>query len=142
MSSMLERPKGMKMTQSAVETTLQNEVDQIANQYFDLVYTNELAILDRIFDGNAHRYGKTEAGDVLLWPIARYRAVLASGQSPQQLGAPREQEILARDFASQKIGIGRTSDSEVMPITTNGFFGAARDRLPLSAIDPLDSPNW
>ena len=39
-----------------------------------------------------------------------------------------------------KIGIGRTNNSEVMPITTNGFFGAARDRLPLSAIDPLDSP--
>lgn len=39
-----------------------------------------------------------------------------------------------------KIGIGRTADSVVVPITTNGFFGAARDRIPLSAIDPLDSP--
>ena len=65
-----------------------------------MVYTNDLAILDRIFDGNAHLYGKNEAGEVLLWPIARYRAVLASRQSPEKLGAPRQQEILARDFAS------------------------------------------
>lgn len=39
-----------------------------------------------------------------------------------------------------RIGIGRTEDSLIVPITTNGFFGAARDRIPLSAIDPLDSP--
>ena len=92
--------KGITMTQPTTEKTLQDEVDDIANQYFDLVYTNDLAILDRIFDGNAHLYGRNEAGEVLLWPIARYRAVLASRQSPQKLGAPREQEILARDFAS------------------------------------------
>lgn len=39
------------------------------------------------------------------------------------------------------IGISRTADSVIVPITTNGFFGAARDRIPLSAIDPLDSPH-
>lgn len=39
-----------------------------------------------------------------------------------------------------KIGIGRTVDSVLVPITTNGFFGAARDRLPISAIDVLESP--
>lgn len=88
------------MTQPTTEETLQDEVDDIASQYFDLVYTNDLAILDQIFDGNAHLYGRNEAGEVLLWPIAQYRAVLASRQSPQKLGAPREQEILARDFAS------------------------------------------
>jgi aldoxime dehydratase len=27
------------------------------------------------------------------------------------------------------------------PMTTNGYFGAARDRLPISAIDPLDAPH-
>jgi Putative lumazine-binding len=68
------------MTQASTETAVQTEIDDVANQYFDMVYTNDLAILDRIFDGNAHLYGKNEAGEVLLWPIARYRAVLASRQ--------------------------------------------------------------
>ncbi|MDX3975515.1 phenylacetaldoxime dehydratase family protein [Shinella sp.] len=40
-----------------------------------------------------------------------------------------------------RVGIGRTADSEIVPITTNGFFGAARDRIPLSAIDILQSPH-
>ncbi len=39
-----------------------------------------------------------------------------------------------------KIGFARTADSTIEPMTTNGYFGAARDRIPVSAIDPLDSP--
>lgn len=39
-----------------------------------------------------------------------------------------------------KIGIGRTENSTIVPITDNGYFGAARDRIPLSAIDLLESP--
>ncbi len=39
-----------------------------------------------------------------------------------------------------RVGFGCTSDSVIVPITTNGYFGAARDRLPVSAIDELLSP--
>jgi aldoxime dehydratase len=39
-----------------------------------------------------------------------------------------------------KIGLARTPDASIESMTTNGYFGAARDRIPLSAIDPLDSP--
>lgn len=39
-----------------------------------------------------------------------------------------------------RVGIGRTQDSEIVSINQNGYFGAARDRLPISAIDPLESP--
>lgn len=39
-----------------------------------------------------------------------------------------------------KIGFARTAGSSIEPMTTNGYFGAARDRIPVSAIDPLDSP--
>src|SRR5690606_9147903 len=39
-----------------------------------------------------------------------------------------------------RIGFGRTPDTVIVPITNNGFFGAARDRLPVSAIDPLHAP--
>lgn len=40
-----------------------------------------------------------------------------------------------------RVGIGRTANSVIVPITTNGYFGAARDRLPISAIDRLESPH-
>lgn len=39
-----------------------------------------------------------------------------------------------------KIGFARTAGSSIESMTTNGYFGAARDRIPVSAIDPLDSP--
>lgn len=50
----------------------------------------------------------------------------------------RHETIYSEDW--YRIGIGRTAKSTIVPITTNGFFGAARDRIPLSAIDVLDSP--
>jgi aldoxime dehydratase len=40
-----------------------------------------------------------------------------------------------------RIGFGRTADSTIVPITKNGYFGAARDRVPVSAIDTLESPH-
>ncbi len=39
-----------------------------------------------------------------------------------------------------QVGFARTEGAVIVPITTNGFFGAARDRLPLSAVDGLESP--
>ena len=39
-----------------------------------------------------------------------------------------------------RIGLSRIPGSVIVPMTTNGYFGAARDRIPLSAIDRLESP--
>lgn len=39
-----------------------------------------------------------------------------------------------------RVGFSRTPDTVIVPITDNGFFGAARDRLPISAVDVLESP--
>ncbi|MFG1361649.1 phenylacetaldoxime dehydratase family protein [Xanthobacter versatilis] len=38
------------------------------------------------------------------------------------------------------IGLARTPGATRVPITTNGYFGAMRDRMPVSAIDTLESP--
>lgn len=38
-----------------------------------------------------------------------------------------------------RIGFGRCPDTQVVLMTTNGYFGAARDRFPVSAVDPLVS---
>ncbi|MFC0267869.1 phenylacetaldoxime dehydratase family protein [Kushneria aurantia] len=36
-----------------------------------------------------------------------------------------------------RIGLALCSDSELVPMNTNGYFGAARDRLPISSVDSL-----
>lgn len=45
-------------------------------------------------------------------------------------------------FAEQyyRVGVARTNDSEMAETYTAGYFGAMRDRLPISAIDALESP--
>lgn len=40
---------------------------------------------------------------------------------------------------SYRIGLGRLYGTAIEHMTTNGYFGAARDRFPISAIDPLES---
>lgn len=96
-----------------------SDIVSLVGDYFRLLHTNDLAIVDRIFDGNAHLYGRGETGDVVLWSIARYRQILAGRQSPESLGAAREEEILALDFASTtqalakvrvRIGVNRFLD--------------------------------
>ncbi|RYF60954.1 MAG: phenylacetaldoxime dehydratase family protein [Comamonadaceae bacterium] len=50
----------------------------------------------------------------------------------------RHETVFSRDY--YRIGLGRTPDTEIVQITDNGYFGAARDRLPISAVDQLASP--
>jgi len=64
-----------------------------------------------------------------------------------QVGIWREAMVVPYDRhetiysgSGYKIGLARTPDASIESMTTNGYFGAARDRLPLSAIDPFDSP--
>ena len=74
-------------------------VTELVERYFDLLYTSDLELFDRVFDGQAQLYGLANGAPV-VWPAARYRAIIKGRESPQVLGAKREQEILQLDFAS------------------------------------------
>ena len=58
----------------------------------------------------------------------------------EQLACPYDRHETIYSDPGYRIGLGRTPDATLVPTTTNGYFGAARDRIPLSAIDPLDAP--
>lgn len=83
----------------------------------------------------------SNASSLVAWFKSADRLSDAVGAWRETISVPYDRHETIYSEPWYKIGIGRTSHSEVMPITTNGFFGAARDRLPLSAIDPLDSPH-
>ncbi|GAA4263374.1 phenylacetaldoxime dehydratase family protein [Dactylosporangium darangshiense] len=55
----------------------------------------------------------------------------------EHLACPYDRHETIYSDPKYRIGLGRTPDAEIVPITTNGYFGAARDRIPLSAIDEL-----
>lgn len=81
-----------------------------------------------------------QSSPLLAWMASEDRLSGPFGCWRETISVPydRHETIYSENW--YRIGIGRTTDSVVVPITTNGFFGAARDRIPLSAIDPLESP--
>lgn len=74
-------------------------VTELVERYFDLLYTSDLGLFDQVFDSQAQLYGLANGAPV-VWPAAKYRAIIKGRESPQVLGAKREQEILQVDFAS------------------------------------------
>lgn len=58
----------------------------------------------------------------------------------ETISVPYDRHETIYSESRYRIGLARTPDSMIVSMTTNGYFGAARDRIPLSAIDPLDSP--
>lgn len=68
---------------------------------------------------------------------------LASGDAgywKETIAVPYDRHETIYSAPHYKIGFARTPNSSIESMTTNGYFGAARDRIPISAIDPLESP--
>lgn len=58
----------------------------------------------------------------------------------ETLVCPYDRHETVYSHEHYRIGFGRTPDTEIVGMTDNGYFGAARDRIPASAIDELESP--
>jgi hypothetical protein len=80
-------------------TDLPQGASALVERYFDLLYTNDITIFGDVFAEQAHLYGLVN-GAPLVWPVAQYRDLLSRRESPKAQGAPRENEILAIDRAS------------------------------------------
>lgn len=68
-------------------------------RYFDLHYTADTRLFDRVFRASAQLHGFRE-GALKVWTAAAYRAALESRLSPERQGAPRQEEILMIDVVS------------------------------------------
>ncbi len=75
------------------------------------------------------------------WFAAKER--IASGDIgywKETIAVPYDRHETIYSEPHYKIGFARTPNASIESMTTNGYFGAARDRVPVSAIDPLESP--
>ncbi|MBM4226370.1 MAG: nuclear transport factor 2 family protein [Gammaproteobacteria bacterium] len=79
--------------------TLVNELGGALDRYFDLMYDCDVSRFDQVFAATAQLHGLRE-GEMICWPAAHYREVLAGRKSPKSQGATREQQILMVDFTS------------------------------------------
>lgn len=80
------------------------------------------------------------ASPLIAWFRDDARLAGPDGVWRETIVVPYDRHETIYSEPSYKAGVARTAAAELSPITTNGYFGAARDRLPISAVDPLDSP--
>jgi hypothetical protein len=76
-----------------------NDVTHLAQQYFELVFTNDLALFDQVFDPAAQLYSLTD-GQLVVRTCAQYREILRARTPPRSVGSPREDELIQIDLAS------------------------------------------
>ena len=74
--------------------------------YLDTMYDGDLDRFDRVFHPTAQLHGWRD-GELVCWPIARYREITAGRVSAKASGAPREEAILAVDFASDRSALAK-----------------------------------
>ena len=60
------------------------------------------------------------------------------GYWKETIAVPYDRHETIYSAPNYRIGLARTPGSSIESMTTNGYFGAARDRIPISAIDPLE----
>jgi hypothetical protein len=77
-----------------------NELFTAVQRYFDLMYDSDVTKFDHVFHPSAQLHGFRE-GAMAVWSAEKFRDVLASRPSPKSLQAPRREELLLADFASE-----------------------------------------
>ena len=74
------------------------EIADALTDYFDGIYEGDVTKLERVFLPEAHRYSATE-GEVVDWPLDRYKEVINGREAPAKAGAKRYDRILSIDFS-------------------------------------------
>ncbi len=107
-------------------------------------FTDEVGMLNAIvvaYWTDATRHARWAANAAFLqWFGSSDRLGESSGYWRETLVVPYDRHETIYSAPHYRIGLGRTPGSRIVPMTMNGYFGAARDRVPLSAVDRLDSP--
>jgi aldoxime dehydratase len=107
-------------------------------------FTDEKGVVNAVVGSywlDATRHARwTANAEFPKWFRAQDRLGGEAGYWRETIAVPYDRHETIYSAPHYKIGFARTAGSFIESMTTNGYFGAARDRLPVSAIDPLDSP--
>lgn len=104
----------------------------------DAGYTNAVVVS---YWTDATRHARWSANSSLSrWLDDDTRVGDEAGYWRETIAVPYDRHETIYSAPHYRIGVGRLPDTAVENMTTNGYFGAARDRLPVSAIDALESP--
>jgi hypothetical protein len=76
--------------------TLEPAIRRLAQNYFDVMHHQDMALFDQVFHRSSVLYGVLE-GELNIRAYAVYRGAITHRQSPAELGNPRREKGLAFD---------------------------------------------
>lgn len=82
------------------------DIEAFLTDYFDVLYTQDLALFDRVFMADSVLYSQSDA-ETTVRPYAVYRDILANRASPQSQGHPRAEDIKMIDVLSADMAVVR-----------------------------------
>lgn len=88
-------------------------VNELVNDYFDLMYTCDTEKFDEVFHQNAQLQSVGTAG-YTCWPAAQYKEILKGRLSPASQKAPRDDRIVSIDQSSDVSALAKVK------VTING----------------------
>ena len=86
-------------TASPIEQERISSLVDATRRYIDLMYDCDVSRFDQVFAPTVQLHGYRD-GQMKVWPAEPYKDILSKRPSPKSVNAPREDEILAMDFAS------------------------------------------
>lgn len=108
-------------------------------RFIDAAGQTNAVIVSYWTDPTRHARWSTNAA-LSRWLDEDARLTEHAGYWRETIAVPYDRHETIYSAPSYRIGLGRLPGTAVEHMTTNGYFGAARDRFPVSAIDPLESP--
>ncbi|WP_405165396.1 nuclear transport factor 2 family protein [Nocardia sp. NBC_01499] len=92
------------MTKPEVRTTA--AIEEMLNDYFDVLYTQNMDLFDRVFHPSAVLYSAQD-GVVVVRPRDEYRELMRARRAPEQNGAARDDIVLAIDMLSPEMAMAK-----------------------------------
>jgi hypothetical protein len=80
----------------------EEEVKSLMHDYFEVMYTQNLQIFDKVFHPSCVLYNAQD-GKIDLTSVAQYRESVKNRKSPKELNSPRDETILAVEVFSNEM---------------------------------------
>lgn len=81
-------------------------IEEMLQDYFDVLYTQNMDLFDRVFHPSAVLYSAQD-GVVVVRPREEYRELMRARRSPEQNRAPRNDAVLTIDTLSPEMAMAK-----------------------------------
>jgi hypothetical protein len=108
-------------------TTHDAGIDTLLTDYFELMYSQDMGLFDRVFHPDSTLYSAQGGAGLSIRPREVYREQMMGRQSPKELGEARRDVVLMVDEISPTLALAK--------VQLQMFGGVMQDYLNLVALD-------